>query len=106
MLVTIKLREGVETGNKRETKKEKEVSQEKFRIKLCNLKFTFFKNYYHISIHCVKSFSSPNTQKDGPEKTPYLDTFHAVIFDFVGANQSNCLSLILLSLNFISIVFA
>ena len=23
-------------------------------------------------------FSSPNTGKYGPEKTPYLDTFHAV----------------------------
>ena len=25
-------------------------------------------------------FSDPNTGKYGPEKTPYLDTFHAVIF--------------------------
>ena len=39
-------------------------------------------------IHCVKSVQiqsffwsvfSPNTGKYGPEKTPYLDTFHAVI---------------------------
>ena len=35
-------------------------------------------------VHCVKSvFSgpvfSPNTEKYGPEKTPYLDTFQAVI---------------------------
>ena len=33
-------------------------------------------------IHCVKSFQiriSPNTGKYGPEKTPYLDTFQAVI---------------------------
>ena len=44
------------------------------------------------NIHCVKSvqiwsFSRPsfpvfglNTGKYGPEKTPYLNTFHAVIF--------------------------
>ena len=44
------------------------------------------------NIHCVKSvqiwsFSRPsfpvfglNTGKHGPEKTPYLNTFHAVIF--------------------------
>ena len=24
-------------------------------------------------------FSGPNTKKYGPEKTPYLDTFHAVL---------------------------
>ena len=41
------------------------------------------------TIHCVKSFQirsffwsifSPNARKYGPEKTPYLDTFHAVIY--------------------------
>ena len=40
------------------------------------------------TIHCVKSVQirsyfwsvfSTNTRKYGPEKTPYLDTFHAVI---------------------------
>ena len=28
-------------------------------------------------------FSGPNTGKYGPEKTPYLDTFHAVRFALV-----------------------
>ena len=50
------------------------------------------KNFYNLKlIHCVKSvqiriFSGPyfpafglNRGKYGPEKTPYLDTFHAVI---------------------------
>ena len=26
----------------------------------------------------IRSFSGPNTGKYGPEKSPYLDTFHAV----------------------------
>ena len=38
-----------------------------------------------INVHCVKSVQirsfcvSPNTGKYGPEKTPYLDTFRAVV---------------------------
>ena len=36
------------------------------------------------NLHCVKVskygvFSGPNTGKYGPEKTPYLDTFHVVL---------------------------
>ena len=27
----------------------------------------------------VRSFPGPNTGKSEPEKTPYLDTFHAVL---------------------------
>ena len=27
----------------------------------------------------IRNFSGPNTGKYGPEKTPYLDTFHSVI---------------------------
>ena len=28
-------------------------------------------------------FSGPNTGQCGPEKTPYLDTFHAVLFSLI-----------------------
>ena len=43
--------------------------------------------------HCVKSsqirsFSCPNTGKYGPEKTPYLDTFHTVVKSVYSNN--NC----------------
>ena len=33
------------------------------------------------NLHCMKSIQiwSPNTGKYGPERTPYLDTFHAVL---------------------------
>ena len=39
---------------------------------------------FDLALLCVKSvqirivFSVPNTEKYGPEKTPYLETFHAV----------------------------
>ena len=32
--------------------------------------------YANVQFHCVKSVQ--NTGKYGPEKTPYLDTFHTV----------------------------
>ena len=47
--------------------------------------------YFHHFLHCVKSvqirsFSGPyfrvfglDTAKYGPEKTPYLDTFHVLL---------------------------
>ena len=45
------------------------------------------------------AFSGPNTGKFGPEKTLYLDTFHAVvhftcekIFTFLGRLSSNFVS--------------
>ena len=41
-------------------------------MKLLN-KFTAWK------VSKYEVFSGPNTGKHGPEKTPYLDTFHAVI---------------------------
>ena len=34
---------------------------------------------YGVSSGPYSPVSSPNTGKYGPEKTPYLDTFHAVI---------------------------
>ena len=44
----------------------------------------FFDTYFSVSglntnIYEVDLLFSPNTGKYGPEKTPYLDTFHAVV---------------------------
>ena len=59
------------------------------RRKLCFSNMSSYRDYC-VGYHCVKSvqygvFSGPyfpafglNTGKYGPEKTPYLDTFHAV----------------------------
>ena len=47
------------------------------------MKILFFTNMKD-NLHCVKSVQirteyGPNTGKCKPEKTPYLDTFHAVL---------------------------
>ena len=36
----------------------------------------------------LMSIFSPNTGKHGPEKTPYLDTFHAVSYNFDTPNAT------------------
>ena len=54
---------------------------------LCVLKAAWRGLTVTVSLYCVNSFwyiaslrlISPNTGKCGPEKTPYLDTFHAVL---------------------------
>ena len=35
-------------------------------------------NFFLLVFKCEQIVVSPNTGKYGPEKTPYLDTFHAV----------------------------
>ena len=45
----------------------------------CGSRLTIVVNFVSISDTEYLSIFSPNTGKYGPEKNPYLDTFHAVL---------------------------
>ena len=61
-------------------KRKQDHSNEIFKIGTKEIKLASQVKVLRVEVHTLYlSIFSPNAGKYGPEKTPYLDTFHAVI---------------------------